>query len=261
MPRPNVGGAEKIKAVVLAAGYATRLYPLTRNIPKPLLQVTSHKTVIDFIGDDLSADGRVDEITVVTNHKYFGDFSAWARRRRTRVPVHVLDDGTLSNADRRGAIGDMAFAVKHRKIDGDLVVVGGDNLFDVGVSRFLDFAQARRPRVSLGLFDVHDRVAARRFGIVGLDRLKRVVSFEEKPARPKSTLAATCLYYFPKESLAHLKTYIRDRDTSNDAPGNYIKWLMKKTGVSGFAIRGGHWFDIGHMESYKEVLALYNGKI
>lgn len=251
----------KIKAVILAAGYATRLYPLTRNIPKPLLQVTARKTVIDFIVDDLAADGRVDEITVVTNDKYHCDFAAWARFRRTRVPLRVLDDGTFSNSDRLGAIGDMAFAVRKRKIAADLVVVGGDNLFDVGVARFLSFAQGRRPCVSLGLFDIYDKTAARRFGIVGLDRNSRVISFEEKPARPKSTLAATCLYYFPKESLAYLKEYIKDRDTSNDAPGNYIKWLMKKTGVSGFPIRRGHWFDIGHLGSYKEVLALYNGKV
>jgi len=252
---------QKIKAVILAAGYATRLYPLTRNIPKPLLKVTPEKSVIDFIVEDLADSGRVDEIVVVTNHRYAGAFAAWARRCRSRVPVAVLDDATSSNADRRGAIGDMDFVVRKRKIARDLIVVGGDNLFDVGVARFLRFAQGRKPRVSLGLFDIRDKAAARRFGIVAVDRSGRVTSFQEKPARPRSTLAATCLYYFPKASLAFLKDYVGDRDTSNDAPGNYIKWLMKKTGVSGFAIRRGHWFDIGHLDSYKQVLALYNGNV
>ena len=247
--------------MILAAGYATRLYPLTCNIPKPLLMVTARKAVIDFIVDDLAASGRVDEIVVVTNDKYAADFAAWARRRRCRVPVRVLNDGTLSNSDRLGAIGDMAFAVGRKEITADLIVVGGDNLFDVGVARFLRVAQGQRPRVSLGLFDIHDRAAARRFGIVALDRAGRVKSFEEKPAHPKSTLAATCLYYFPAASLVHLKRYISDRDTSNDAPGNYIKWLMKKTGVSGFVLCRGHWFDIVHLGSYKEVLSLYNGKV
>ncbi len=252
---------EKIKAVILAAGYATRLYPLTRNIPKPLLQVTPGKAVIDFIVEDLAGCGRVDEIAVVTNHKYAGAFAAWVRRRRARVPIAILDDGTLSNSDRLGAIGDMAFAVGKRKIATDLIVVGGDNLFDVGVARFVRFAHRHKPRVSLALFDIRDKDAARRFGIVGVDRADHVTSFDEKPARPRSTLAATCLYYFPKASLALLKDYIGDRDTSNDVPGNYIKWLMKRTGVSGFAIRRGHWFDIGHLDSYKQVLALYNGKV
>jgi len=250
-----------VKAVILAAGYATRLYPLTRNIPKPLLQVTARKAVIDFIVDDLISCGFVDEILVVTNDKYAADFALWARRRRGRGPVRVLNDGTLSNSDRRGAIGDMAFAVRKRAITTDLIVVGGDNLFDFGVARFLRSARARAPRVSLGLFDIHDKAAARRFGVVAVDRAGRVTSFEEKPARPKSTLAATCLYYFPAASLAYLKRYIRDRDTSNDAPGNYIKWLRERTGVSGFVIRRGHWFDIGHLDSYKEVLTLYNGKV
>ncbi len=252
---------EKVKAVILAAGYATRLYPLTRHIPKPLLKVTARKTVIDFIVDDLAASGRVDEIVVVTNDKYAADFAAWASLRRSRVGVTVLNDGTLSNSDRLGAIGDMAFAVSKKKITTDLIVVGGDNLFDVGVARFLRYGAGHRPRVSIGLFDIHDKAAARRFGIVALDRAGRVMAFEEKPGHPRSTLAATCLYYFPEASLAYLKEYIRDRDTSNDAPGNYIKWLMKRTGVSGFAIRRGHWFDIGHLDSYKQVLALYNGKV
>jgi len=252
---------KKIKAVILAAGYATRLYPLTLNIPKPLLQVTGRRTVIDFIVEDLVACGRVDEIVVVTNGKYAADFVAWAGLCRARITVTVLDDGTLSNRDRLGAIGDMAFAVSRRKIASDLIVVGGDNLFDVGVARFLRFAEAHRPRVSLGLFDIHDRAVARRFGVAAVDRAGRVTSFEEKPPRPRSTLVATCLYYFPAASLAYLKSYIRDRDTSHDAPGNYIKWLMERTGVSGFVIRRGHWFDIGHLDSYKEVLALYNGKI
>ncbi|MGE5280130.1 MAG: nucleotidyltransferase family protein [Deltaproteobacteria bacterium] len=262
-------GEAKVRAVILAAGYATRLYPLTRNIPKPLLKVTAEKGVIDFIVDDLSASAAVEEVAVVTNGKYCADFTAWARRRHGRpsagrgkgFSVRVLNDGTVSNQDRRGAVGDIAFAVRHRRIGQDLLVVGGDNLFDVGVERFLRFAREQAPRVSLGLFDVRDRQAARRFGIVTVDDKDRVVSFEEKPARPRSTLAATCLYYFPKETLRYLREYIRDRDTSNDAPGNYIKWLMPRTGVSGFSIRNGHWFDIGHLDSYKQVLELYNGKV
>lgn len=251
-------GERGVTAVVLAAGYATRLYPLTKDIPKPLLKVTGTKTVVDFLVDDLEAFG-VREIVVVTNRKFYAAFRAWARARRSRVPIVVLDDGTLSNEDRRGAVGDLDFAVRRRRIGTDLVVVGGDNLFDKGCAAFLAFAGRHAGETSLGVVDIGSRDEARRFGVVKLDRGDRVVSFEEKPARPKSTWVATCLYYLPKRVLSFLGKYMADPSTSKDAPGNLIRWLMIHDRVAGGRLARGHWFDIGHLDSYKEVVALYNG--
>jgi glucose-1-phosphate thymidylyltransferase len=248
----------RITAVVLAAGYATRLYPLTKDIPKPLLRVTGTKTVVDFIVDDLEAYG-VREIVVVTNRKFYPVFRTWARARRGRVPVVVLDDGTLSNEDRRGAVGDLDFAVRRRRIKTDIVVVGGDNLFDRGCAAFLEFAERASETASLGVVDIGRLEEARRFGVVKLDKGHRVVSFEEKPARPQSTLVATCLYYLPKRVLALLARYMADPSTSKDAPGNFIRWLMIHDRVMGGCLARGHWFDIGHLNSYKKVVALYNG--
>ncbi len=249
-----------MQAVILAAGYATRLYPLTLNIPKPLLRITREKTVVDFIVDDLEASHLVDEIIVVTNSKFYRDFSGWAKSRGGRTPIVVLDDGTRSNEDRLGAIGDIYYAVTKKKIAGDLIVIGGDNLFDRGFGRFLKFAAKKRPFASLGLFDIRSKKDATRFGVVGIDRTSKVSSFEEKPARPKSTLVATCLYYFPKATLALLKKYVFDPKTSKDAPGNYIRWLFGEDRVYGFTLKQGHWHDIGHFDSYKEVVAQFNQK-
>ncbi len=247
-----------LKVVILAAGYATRLYPLTLNIPKPLLKVKGNKAVVDFIVDDLQKCRLIDEIIVVTNHKFYHHFRAWAKKRVSRLKLIVLDDETLSNEDRLGAVGDIYFAVKKRKIASDLLVVGGDNLFDRGFGNFLKLASGRRPFSSLGLFDIKKRSEAVRFGVVSLDKSGRVRNFQEKPGNPKSTLVATCLYYFPKEALGFLSKYVSDKNMSKDASGNYIRWLLKNHRVYGYVFRRGQWYDIGHLDSYKEVVARFN---
>ena len=249
---------DKIKAIILAAGYATRLYPLTLNIPKPLLKIKKDKAVIDFIIDDLQANPFMDEMIVVTNHKFYRDFSEWAKKRKKKIPLTVLDDGTRSNDDRLGAIGDIYFAVKKKKINSALLVIGGDNLFDRGFGKFLKFALNKKRFPSLGLFDIRDRKAASRFGVVSIDKDSEVTCFEEKPLRPKTTLVATCLYYFPCDTLKRLKEYVLDRTTSKDAPGNYIQWYLNRDTVYGLILKKGHWYDIGHFDSYKEVVARYN---
>jgi glucose-1-phosphate thymidylyltransferase len=244
--------------VVLAAGYATRLYPLTLNIPKPLLHITRDKTVIDFIVAELEKIAGVKEIIVVTNHKFAGDFKVWAKKRRSKLSISVLDDGTHCNEDRLGAVGDISYAVKKKKIDSDFLVFAGDNLFDQGVGRFYEFATSRRPHASIGLFDIGSKKDACRFGVVTVDRRGKILSFEEKPAKPKSTLVATCLYFFPQETLKLLERYVSDQETSKDAPGNYIRWLLGATGVYGFTLKKGHWHDIGHFDSYKEVVSQFS---
>lgn len=252
------GARRSVKAIILAGGYATRLYPLTLSIPKPLLKITAARAVIDFIVEDLEKSGLVDEIIVVTNSKFFKDFCRWAKRVRRKIRLVVLDDGTHSNEDRLGAVGDIAFAVHKKKIRSDLLVIGGDNLFEKGFGGFLTYAGDRRPCTSLGLFDIGNKTEATRFGVVALDRTGRIISFEEKPLRPKSTLVATCLYYFPSETLKLLKRYMADEALSKDASGNYIRWLAMHGPVYGFALKKGHWVDIGHLDSYKEVVARYN---
>jgi glucose-1-phosphate thymidylyltransferase len=249
-----------VKAIILAAGYATRLYPLTLNIPKPLLRVTPDKTVIDFIVDDLITVAGLDEIVVVTNHKFYSDFLKWAAHRKLPCRLSILDDGTRTNIDRLGAVGDIIYAVTKKKIDSDLAVIGGDNLFDRGFKKFFDFAFARQPYASLGVFDIKNKKEAANFGVVSITPRGRVVSFEEKPVHPRSSCVATCLYYFPKQTLKLLYRYAADPRTVKDAPGNYIRWLMQKDRVYGFALKKGNWHDIGHFDSYKEVVNQFTNK-
>ncbi|MFA5038229.1 MAG: nucleotidyltransferase family protein [Candidatus Omnitrophota bacterium] len=249
----------RTKAIILAAGYATRLYPLTLGIPKPLLKITPDKAVIDFIVDSLV--GSVEEIFVVTNRKFYADFQAWRRGRGPAERISVINDGTRCNEDRLGAIGDIYDVIARENVASDVVVVGGDNLFEKSFDPFLSFARRSSPRASLGLFDIKDRASASRFGVVSVDRRGRLTRFQEKPRDPKSTLVATCLYYFPAQTLPLLKTYALDETTSNDASGNYIRWLMERQEVYGFTLTKGHWFDIGHLDSYKEVVARYNGSV
>lgn len=251
-------GKKNLKAIILAAGYATRLYPLTRQLPKPLLKVTKDKTIIDLMVDELVKSLLFDEIFVVTNQKFYPDFCRWAKKHKTRVPLVVLNDGTHSNSDRLGAIGDLSLVVSKGKINSDVVVVGGDNLFDRGLGHFLTFALRHRDSASMALYDLKCKKEASRFGIVLLDRKKKIMHFDEKPARPKSTLAATCLYYFPKRALLELRCYMKDRRTPKDAPGNFIHWLITRESVYGYVLKEGHWYDIGQIESYKEVLRQMN---
>ena len=255
MPTARTG---RWKAVILAAGYATRLYPLTLNIPKPLLYVTPERTVLDFIADDLSRCPGIDEIIVVTNNKFYQEFRGWAGARRQRCAISILNDGTRTNDDRLGAIGDIFYAVKKKKIDCDVAVIGGDNLFDKGFKGFFDFARGKSPYASLGLFDIKSRTEAMRFGVVTTDRADKVVDFEEKPQHPHSTTVATCLYYFPRRTLGLLRRYVADPGQSKDAPGHYIRWLMEKDTVYGLTLKEGRWHDIGHFDSYKEVVNLYH---
>lgn len=250
----------EVKAIILAAGYATRLYPLTLNLPKPLLFLNPQKTVIDFIVDELQASGQVSETIVVTNNKFYSHFLKWARVYKGGMRLTILNDGTRSNEDRLGAIGDIHFAINKRKVDGDLVVVAGDNVFENGIKKFLTFALKNRPYASLGVFDIKNKSLASRFGVVSLKNGAQVSSFEEKPDKPKSTLIATCLYYFPQETIKFLDQYFNDCAMSNDASGNYIRWLLKVDKVMAFVLKGTRWYDIGHLDSYKEVVVDYNDK-
>jgi len=238
-----------MKALILAAGYATRLYPLTRDFPKPLLEV-GRRPIINYIADKISAVGPVDEIIVVTNKKFLKDFNCWSKDFKCVKKISIVNDETSSLKDRRGAIGDMKFAVSKKKIKDDLIVIGGDNIFEGSLSRFVSFA-AKSNGPAIGVYDIKDRREAANYGVVRLSRSKIIVDFKEKPKKPDSTLVAMCLYYFPKESLGLLKDYTRANKHKHDATGFYIEWLRNRVPVYGFEFPG-RWFDIGDYKYYKQ---------
>ena len=242
-----------MKTLILAAGYGTRLYPLTKNKPKPLLPVAK-KPIIDYILDKLNEVSELKAIIVISNNKFFSKFKTWAKateKKFNKFSIKILNDGSNTPEDRLGAIGDIIFSLKKEKIKEDILIVGGDNIFDFNLKSFVLFAKQKRPHVSIGLYDIEDIKKASRFGIVRINKSKRLVSFEEKPRSPKSSLVAICLYYFPKESLRYIFDYIEDKQNT-DAPGQYIRWLYKKRPVYGFAFKG-IWHDIGHLDYYNRV--------
>lgn len=246
-----------MKALILAAGYATRLYPLTLNKAKPLLPV-GKKTMIDRVVDNILAVKEVDAIYVVTNQKFSKQFGDWAKKKKGTVPINVINDRTLSNDDRLGAIGDIGLSINEAKIKDDLLVVAGDNLFEFDLEGFVDFAKKKGELPSIAVYDIKKREMASLYGVLEIDGDAKVISFEEKPKEPKSTLVSTCIYYFPKPKL-HLVDKYLNTSAKKDAPGNYIRWLAENEGVYAFAFEEA-WYDIGSKESYEEVKNIYGGR-
>jgi glucose-1-phosphate thymidylyltransferase len=239
-----------MKALILAAGYATRLYPLTRKYPKPLLQVGG-RPIIDYVVDKLSALEEVKEIIVVTNSKFIGLFRRWAKGLRLRPALTLVDDRTRSLADRLGAIGDMHFVVRERRVNDDLLVAGGDNLFDGGLRGFAGYCREKNHYPVIGLYDIKDKARAVHYGVVKLGPGGRIAGFQEKPRRPASSLVAMCLYFFPRAKLGLIEEYASGRGRKKDATGLYISWLRRKTPVYGYAFSG-RWYDIGDHKFYEE---------
>jgi glucose-1-phosphate thymidylyltransferase len=239
-----------MKALILAAGYATRLYPLTREYPKSLLTI-GRRPIIDHIIDKLQILNEVDEIVIVTNSKFISLFKKWADNLKVKKRITLVDDSTKSHAERRGAIGDMNFVINKKHIRDDLLVIGADNLFDGNLQSFLSFAKTNKPHPVIGAYNIKNKAQAKKYGVLRLGRDNKVIDFHEKPAHPKSTLVAMCLYYFPKEKLGRIKEYMNIRTAKIDTIGLYIDWLRKKDAVYGF-IFNGRWYDIGHPKLYKE---------
>ncbi|MFA5059786.1 MAG: nucleotidyltransferase family protein [Candidatus Omnitrophota bacterium] len=238
-----------MKILILAAGYGTRLYPLTLNAPKPLLAVNK-KPIIDYLLEKTEKISGITEVLVVTNEKFYSNFTKWSADKKYPLPITIVNDTTTSPEDRLGAVGDIAFVLRKRAIKEDLMVLGGDNLFDYALISYIRAAGQNSPRVTIGLFDIKDPAQAKQFGVVGLDENNKITSFEEKPQQPKSSLIAMCLYYFPKESLGLFEKYLQTVKKT-DTTGEYIKWIAQQEAVFGYKFSG-KWYDIGSMESYTQ---------
>ena len=245
-----------MKALILAAGYATRLYPLTKKYPKPLLEVKG-RPIIDYIIDKLELVDSINEIYIVTNSKFISDFKKWAKTFKSSKKITLVNDLTKNNQDRLGAIGDIRFVIKKKKIQEDLLIVGGDNLFSGSLQSFLDAVKKNTASVSLGLYRLKRKKDASRYGVVKLNKLKRVISFKEKPKHPDSSLVAMCLYYISKNYLNLINVYMQEEKIKADATGSYIAWLKDKVNVYGYVFSGS-WFDIGdyqYLNTAKETFA------
>jgi glucose-1-phosphate thymidylyltransferase len=228
-----------MKALILAAGYATRLRPLTDSIPKQLLPVGG-RPMVDWILDGIEGT-TADEVHLVTNARFADDFERWAQDK----DVRIHNDGTTSNEDRLGAIGDIRFV----GLDDDLLVVAGDNLFDYSLADYEAYWRERTGSC-VAVLDVGDRELAKRYGIVEVDSDDRVVGFVEKPEKPPTTLCATATYLYERDHLRLVERYL-DEGNPTDQPGNYIAWLHKREPVYAYRFAG-QWYDIGDAKQLVE---------
>jgi len=239
-----------LKAVILAGGYATRLYPLTRDRPKHLLEVDG-RPLLELLLERLPL-GELDAVYVVTNAKFADRFREWAESYPT--DVIVLDDGTTSEEDRLGAIGDLQLVIESEGIDDDLIVAAGDSIF---TERLDDFARFGRERdaAAIAVYDVGNLEAMKQLSSIGVDADSRLVTFEEKPEQPESTLAGIALYFYPRAILPLVGQYLAEGNNP-DQPGRLVGWLYRRTPVYAWRVPG-RWFDIGTPETLAEAERLF----
>ena len=232
-----------MKAIILAGGYATRLRPLTDDLSKCLLPVGG-RPMLDWILDRVEQVEEIDEVHVVTNQRFAQDFEHWAM---FKPGVTVHDDGTTSNEDRLGAIGDVAFTLEQAGIvDDDVIVIAGDNLFDYDLQSYVDFWRGKGVASAVAIRDVGDLRLASQYGVVALDDDDRVIEFVEKPEHPTSTLCATATYIYHREHLPLVGRYLAEGNPP-DQSGSFFEWLRAREPVYGYWFTG-VWLDIGDKE-------------
>ena len=242
-----------MKCLFLAAGYATRLYPLTENFPKPLLEV-SGKPILDWLIDDMNQTGLVDEYIVISNHKFAHIFEEWAEQKSDKITV--IDDGTTSNENRLGAVKDIQFAIDQLQLDDDLLIMAGDNLLDFSLGSFIRYAKEKNATCVMRYYEA-DELRLHKTGVAEIDTDGLILSMEEKPAAPKSHWCIPAFYYYTKEDSHLIKKGI-DSGCGTDAPGSFIAWLSTQTKVYTYEMPG-HRYDIGNLESYESVKKAFAG--
>lgn len=243
--------------LILAAGYATRLYPLTLTKAKPLLEVAG-KPMMEWVIDNLAPIDGIEKVYVVTNHKFAADFQAWADeyvKGQPKLTFEIVDDGSTSDADKLGALGDLNFVIQKYGIDSsDLLVVAGDNLFNQSLEEFGRFCKEKQQPV-LGLYDVGLLEEAKKYGVVAVDNAGIITEFVEKPANPPSTLIGIALYYYPSLTVKLLAKYIAEGNNP-DQPGRFVQWLYPQTPVQTWRVPG-TWFDVGSKETLEEANRIF----
>ena len=245
-----------MNVLILAAGYATRLYPLTLTKAKPLLEVAG-KPMIEWVLDNLAPIPGIDMVYVVTNNKFAADFQAWADgyvKRQPKLHFKIVNDGSTSDADKLGAIGDINYVVKTEGIAGnDLIVVAGDNLFSQPIPEFAD--AVKDAAAALAVYDVQDLEAIKKYNNITVDADGVITHFEEKPANPTSTLTGIALYYYAKETVPLFETYVAEGNNP-DQPGRFVQWLYTRKPVKTWLVPG-TWFDIGSRETLEEANRIF----
>jgi glucose-1-phosphate thymidylyltransferase len=245
-----------MNVIILAAGYATRLYPLTLDKAKPLLEVAG-RPMIEWVLDNLADIPNLGTIYIVTNDKFANDFQTWAARYQDRQPalqLKIINDGSRSDEDKLGAIGDISFVITRENLaQSDLLIMAGDNLFNESLRGFVNYA--KKTVATVGIYDIGDLDAIKKYGNITIDSNSTITHFEEKPEKPRSTLAALAVYYYSREAAALLTTYLA-AGNNPDQPGRFVQWLYQRKPVKTFQIKG-KWLDIGSKETLEEANEIF----
>lgn len=242
-----------MKCLILAAGYATRLYPLTENFPKPLLEV-GNKTILDWLVDDIDTAKIVDEYIVISNHKFAHHFTEWAKTKSQRITV--IDDGTSSNETRLGAVKDVQFAIDQLSLDDDMLVIAGDNVLDFSLTKFIAYAKEKNSSCVMRYYEA-DGKKLLKTGVVTIDENDKILRMTEKSPTPETHWCCPPFYYYTREDAKRVQAGI-DAGCGTDAPGSYIAWLCTVTDVYAMEMPGRR-YDIGNLESYQNVQKEYRG--
>jgi glucose-1-phosphate thymidylyltransferase len=245
-----------MKVIILAAGYATRLYPLTLTQPKPLLPVAG-KPMIEHVLDNLAPIPQIDRVYVVTNAKFAGQFQTWAdgyRATKSKFAFTVVNDHSTDDTNKLGAIGDINYVLQTEAVADDLIVVAGDNLFSDKLGGFGEFCRGKNAPV-LAVYDVGNLEEIKKYNSISTDPAGRITFFEEKPKQPVSTLTGIALYYYPRSSVPLIKQYVAEGNNP-DQPGRLVQWLYPRTPVYTWRVPG-LWYDIGSRETLEEANRIF----
>ncbi|MFQ7262830.1 MAG: NDP-sugar synthase [Lachnospiraceae bacterium] len=243
--------------VILAAGYATRLYPLTEHFPKPLLEVGG-KPILDWLIEDLEESGEIREYVVISNHKFAAQFSDWAadRKEKRGWNITVVDDSTETNETRLGAVKDIQFAMERLELDDDLLVLAGDNLLDFSLGSFLSYIKKKQASCVMRYFEPSEE-KLKKCGVLSVGEDDRILSMVEKPESPPSHWCCPPFYFYAREDAKRVAEGIA-AGCGTDAPGSFIAWLCQQSPVYAMEMPGSR-YDIGNLESYEKVKREYRG--
>lgn len=242
-----------MKCIILAAGYATRLYPLTENFPKPLLKV-GEKTILDWLIDDIDTLDAVDEYVVISNHKFAAHFNEWAKDKAQKITV--VDDGTETNETRLGAVIDIKFAVEKLGLDDDALVIAGDNVLDFSLTKFIEYAEKKNASCIMRYYEP-DEKRLLKCGVVSIYENDRITGMTEKSPSPATHWCCPPFYFYTKADMRRLDDAIAS-GCGTDAPGSLAAWMSSVSEVYAMEMPGSR-YDIGNLESYDKVQREYGG--
>ncbi len=242
-----------MKAILLVAGYATRLYPLTKDMPKALLKIGG-KEILTHIYDEIETLENVNEVYVITNHKFYNHFCKWADTLNSTKKITVIDDGTTDEHNRKGAIGDIKYTIDKQDINEDIIVIAGDNFFTYKLKDMYNY-YAKVKDNCVCVKEINDLEQLKAFAVASIDENDKIIDLEEKPQNPKSNIAVFATYIYTKSTVPMFEQYINEKNNP-DAPGYFVEWLYKRKNVYAYKFQG-ECYDIGTLKSYETISNLY----